>query len=115
MSRHVFPLPDLVIPIGTAESNVIYDYLDGDGFRDASDITVFGPDTLPETVEVQVDSSRTATNFNPLNNEVGAVINVPPGEAIAIEGTAYKALKLVSTSGNVAATRTFKVNKSVEV
>jgi hypothetical protein len=120
MSLHVIALPDLVIPNAGTDSNILLAHglptapnmaTTGDGFRDADSITIFAPDTLPETVTVQVDSSETAVNFNPLFRGA-ADVTVPAGKAITIELLSFKALKVVAGAG-VAAQRTFKVNKNV--
>lgn len=123
MSQHVFALPDLVIPNTQTDSNVLYAAgaptapnmaTTGDGFRDADSITIWGPDTLPETVTVHVDSTEPqATNFNPLSRG-GSDVTIPAGKAFTIELISFKALKLVAGVG-VAAQRTFKVTKTVWV
>lgn len=118
MSRHLLSLPDLVIPNGGTESNVLLATglvgmtTSGDGFRDADGITIFAPDTLPETVTVHVAEAESGGNFNPLQRE-GADVVVPVGKTATIDAISFKALKLVSLA--VAAERRFKVNKSVGV
>lgn len=122
MSLHHFSLPDLVIPNGQTESNVLLAHglvvgsmvTTGDGFRDADSITIHPPDTLPETVTVHVDSSEPgATNFSPLQRG-GVDVTVPAGKATTVELISFKAMKLVA-SGATGGIRTFKVNKAVWV
>ena len=115
MGRHMFPLPDLVIANGQTTSNTINDYLAGDGFRDADSITIHAPDTLPETVTVNVDSGPAGApvNFNALQRN-GADVTIPVGKSVTISGLSFRGLQLVA-GGAVAGTRTFKVTKDVFV
>lgn len=122
MSLHQFSLPDLVIPNGQTESNVLLSaglqagsmVTTGDGYRDADSIGINAPDTLPETVTVHVDTSEPgATNFNPLFRG-GADVTVPAGKHTTIDLISFKALKLVAGAA-VGAERRFRVNKSVWV
>jgi hypothetical protein len=84
----------------------------GDGYRDADSITVFSPDTLPETVTLHVADVE-GGNFNPLSRG-GADVTFAAGKASTLELISWKAMKLVA-SGAVGAERRFKVNKSVWV
>lgn len=121
MGQHQFPLPDLVIPSGQTDSNVLLATgrptapamaTSGDGFRDADSITISAPDTLPETVTVHVDTDESAVNFNPLFR--GADVTIGAGKAVTIDLISFRALKLVAGAG-VAAERRFEVNKAVWV
>lgn len=120
MGMHQMPLPDLVIASAGTDSNILLSAgaptapnmaTTGDGFRDADSITIFAPDTLPETVTVHVDSAESAVNFNPLQRG-GADVVIAAGKAVTIELISFKALRLISGVGT-AATRTFKVIKGV--
>lgn len=121
MSLHIITMPDMVIPNAGTDSNIAYAsgsptapnmVTTGDGFRDADSITIYAPDTLPETVTVQVDSTEpAATNFNPLQRG-GADVTVPAGKAVTVDSISFRAMKLVSGVG-AAAQRTFKVTKAV--
>lgn len=122
MSQHIFPLADLVVASGQTDSNVlssdgaIVDMAhSGDGFRDASYITIFAPDTLPELATVYVDSGLPGApvNFNPLQR-AGADLTVPAGKAVTVDGVSFRAIR-ITLGGAAGATRTFKVNKGVWV
>ena len=121
MSLHIIAMPDMVIANGATDSNIAYAAgsptapnmaTTGDGFRDADSITIYAPDTLPETVTIHVDSSEpAATNFDPLQRG-GADVTVPAGKAVTLDLISFKAMKLVSGVGT-GGIRTFKVTKAV--
>jgi hypothetical protein len=118
MSQHMFPLEDLVIASGQTESNVLIaegaivaGVHDGTGYRDADSITIFAPDTLPESTALHV-AEAVGGNFNALFRG-GADVTIPAAKAITVELISWKAMKLVAAA--VAAERRFKVNKGVWV
>lgn len=118
MSLHTLSMPDMVIPNGATESNVLTAsglaagemVSSGDGYRDAESITFFAPDTLPETVTLYT-ADVPGGNFNPLQR-AGADVTFPAGKSITVDSLSFKAMKLVA-GGAVGAIRTFKLNKSV--
>lgn len=123
MGQHMFALPDLVIPNGTALSNVLTATgaptapnmaTDGAGFRDADSISIAAPATLPEatTVQVSMDESGAEGWHNLVRG--GADVTIAAGKAVTVELISFKAIRL-SAGGNVAAQRTFKVTKGVWV
>lgn len=120
MGLHQMPLPDIVVQPAATDSNILLSagaptapnmVTTGDGFRDADSITIFAPDTLPETATVHVDSAESAVNFDPLQR-AGVDVAIGAGKAVTIELISFKALKIVLSVG-AAATRTFKVVKGV--
>lgn len=120
MSLHVFDLPDLVIANGQTDSNILTASgaptapnmaSTGFGYRDADSITIFGDDTLPETVTVHTSNLESGGDFDPLSRG-GVDVTIPAGKSITIELLSFKALKLVAGVA-VAGARTFKVNKNV--
>jgi len=122
MGQHQMPLPDLVVQSGQTISNILLAtgaptapnmVTTGDGFRDADSITIFAPDTLPETATVNVDSAEAGVNMDPLQRG-GADVTIAAGKAVTIELLSIKALEIV-LSGAAGATRTFKVVKNVWV
>ena len=96
-----FSIPDLVILSGATESGALSGI-----FENARAITIWSPDTLPETVTVHSAPESTA-DFDP-HQSGGADITLPAAKATTIDlaGT-IGSLKLVA-GGAVAADRTFK-------
>src|SRR5258708_3504457 len=122
MSRHSFPLPDLVVGTGVALSNVLTEggapvapamTTDGNGFRDADSITIEAPAVLAEVATIQVAEKEVGGAFNNLQR-AGADVTVAAGKAITIADISFKALQ-ISLGVVAAATRTFKVTKGVRV
>ena len=123
MSQYMVGLPDLVIPNAGTDSNILYErgviaggVTDGFGFRDADNIEIFAPATLPESVVVQVDSAFQAPpdNFDTLQLTPGTDLTIQAGKSIVIVGPSFRQLKLHATVA-VGGARTFKVNKRVKV
>lgn len=103
MFHEVTKLGTLTIPSGTTPS----DSLDFRGWRSAAAyLTIFGPDTLPEVVKVQV--SIDGSTWTDLQSS-GADITVPAASSVVIKSMGYQYLRLASTT-NVGADRTFSIN-----
>lgn len=118
MSRHSFPLPDIVVASGQTASNALLERgapvapnmaSTGDGFRDADAITIEAPAVLAEVATVQVAEAEVGGTFNALQR-AGADVTIAAAKAITIEGISFKALR-INLGGAAAATRTFKVTK----
>lgn len=98
---------NIVIANGQTSSNVISA---AEQYEDASTIGIEAPGTLAETVNIHV--SNDGTNFSTLNDGVTTVAAPAAGVACAYPVFPWKYFKLVAT-GAVAASRTFKLSKSV--
>lgn len=99
-------LPDLAIASGQTESPEV-DFTRGIHAWVRS-LTVASPDTLPETVTVQVTTKRSGGNFNPLQSG-GADITLPAAKATSISPISFARMKLVAGAA-VAAIRTFELS-----
>jgi hypothetical protein len=97
-----------VIASGQTESNA---FLASRDFRDADSITIWGPDTLPESVTVHVaDNEAPAASDYAALSRGGADVTIPANKAITVELPSFRAMKLVAGAA-VGAERRFKVNK----
>lgn len=101
---------DLVIPSGTNVSNSVKA---NEQYGDADYIMIYAPSGLVagEAGVIQVSYDE-GTTWHTLNNNVGDVTY--PAASKAIEYVSFSApmFRLSVSSGNVAATRTFKMTKS---
>lgn len=95
-------LPDLVIPIGTAESNAVsleQQYIHS--------LCLWSPAVLPETVTVYVSPGGSV--WQPLfSNGVAVTVPVSAAPVLSAGPAPWRSVKLVS-AGNVAAARTFQL------
>lgn len=125
MSRHNFPLPDLVVASGQTLSNALLDRdapvapamtTGGFGFRDADAITIEAPAVLAEVATVQVAEAEVGGTFDALQRggPPGVDVTIAAGKAITISDISFKAIR-ISLGGAAAATRTFKVTKGVPI
>ena len=101
----------LTISSGAAESAELS--LVDNGVRRIKNITFINPATLPETVVVKVAEATSGT-YNTLNDGFGNDVTLLAGKSQVQAGITAGALKLVSTSGNVAADRTFIIRGAAQ-
>lgn len=74
--------------------------------------TIYAPATLPETVTVQIEPTKTGTAFCTLLSGASD-ITVPAGKAVIIMETPFAQLRVVA-GANVGADRVFQVSLVVE-
>lgn len=101
---------DVVITNGTNVSNTV---LANEQYSDAEYITLYAPSGLVagEAGVIQV-SYDGGTTWHTLNNNVGDVSYPAASKAIEYITFTAPAFRLSVTTGNVAATRTFKMTKA---
>jgi hypothetical protein len=110
-------LPDLVIASGATVSNVFQGvYV----FHDAIGLQIYSPDTLPETVYIEVNKDQQATNtssgWKPYEvfDNAGVSINlfVPgAGKSQTYQEPIFAGSMRLKSTGAVGADRVFQVNK----
>lgn len=111
--RHLVRIGTLTIPNGTAASNVIASRL---AFGAASDMVIYAPGILPETVTLKAigkDSDTNTANFSSVYVN-GADLTIPAGKAVLIPTSSFGAICLTA-GGNVAADRVFEVFGQMDV
>jgi len=117
MSRHPMVLESMTIDNGTSTPNSSNPYWTAsEHFRDADDLLLYCPDTLPETITIEVAPTESpgAGDWKDLTDEQEDDRVAVAGKAIPIPMVGFLALRVVS-SGNVVADRTFELVKSVWV
>lgn len=85
------------------------------GARYPKKITVFVPDTLPDTVKVYI-APAAGGSYKPLTDSYGSAdLVLQAGKGQGLPGITAGAMKLVATSGAVAANRVFQIQGTAEL